>query len=239
MPDAKNPLIRFLSRELHSFETAAEAAKRKPQGDAVHRLRVSSRKLRTVLPLLEPAQGRKKRKKLCRALGKIARAAAEERELEVAEVDARSFGVRLKVGGKKQAGRKITRILGANRSRVLGRKLEKRIRSLARGSAELRLDLRNTALALREWLESPPRTSAEFHSLRIAVKQARYALEAKGEKALPLKKLQDGLGRAHDLEILQELSGKTRRVSRAMAEYRRRSKEELGPALTFALRKLM
>jgi len=53
-----------------------------------------------------------------------------------------------------------------------------------------------------------------MHELRIEAKKARYVLDAVGRMGGFLKPLQDRLGRAHDLEVLQARLGRSARAAR-------------------------
>jgi len=52
----------------------------------------------------------------------------------------------------------------------------------------------------------------ELHRLRIVLKKVRYGLEAVGQFYLKLQTIQGLLGQIHDLETLQRLRGKNKKV---------------------------
>jgi hypothetical protein len=78
----------------------------------------------------------------------------------------------------------------------------------------LDLALARRAEGLGEALVESTRGKREFHALRRKARNARYLLEALGRESRFLKELQDHAGRAHDLEMLQELVGADARVAR-------------------------
>jgi CHAD domain-containing protein len=69
-------------------------------------------------------------------------------------------------------------------------------------------------------------TNDEAHRLRIKIKRLRYALEAVGQTPRSLNTLQDSLGRAHDLVILQTLTKRNPQIQNQISrEYSRALKK--------------
>jgi CHAD domain-containing protein len=60
---------------------------------------------------------------------------------------------------------------------------------------------------LRAALKAAPRGKEELHRLRLEAKKMRYVLDALSLRGAVLRELQGHLGRAHDLEVLQQLLG--------------------------------
>jgi CHAD domain-containing protein len=206
------------------------------EAEAVHRMRVASRRLREAIPLLEVAADgaeidTKTGRKVARALRRVTRALGGVRELDVAlgfldEFSRAGSALRNAVGTVRQVirwerdvrrramlpvldridiekiGRRIAQALvdsqvaasDSSWRKRLGRRIERRA-----GRVDAAVDAAGS-------LYAPER----LHRVRIAAKKLRYALELARElAAVPtlgatrrLKRMQDLLGRMHDLEVL-------------------------------------
>jgi CHAD domain-containing protein len=91
---------------------------------------------------------------------------------------------------------------------------------------------------LQRALNHPPTTNRARHRLRINVKKARYVLEATGRPVTPLVKLQDHLGRWHDLMVLSSVAGPTSQVTEALNREWMIARRLVRPALRQAIRSL-
>lgn len=226
---ALHPLTRLVRRRLKAFAPHVPAAL---TGDAkaLHRARVASRRLREVLPILAPTgtapdlnRTRKTFRRVTRALGKV-------RELDVALAlldEARFQGspapaarlVRARIARDRVARRR------AMNARVLQldwvgatQHVQQVTQSMItpgrerRWRAALAKRLARRAAALREAVRAAGALYAPeaLHGARVATKKLRYALELANETgAAPcrgevraLKRLQETLGRLHDLQVL-------------------------------------
>ncbi len=201
-------------------------------GDAVHRGRVASRRLREVLPAVvarravDGLNGQARR--LTRALGPV-------RELDV------TLGLLARYAETRavtpRAAAALKRVLVAQRAQVrlelarrLGRfdlaKFEKAVLAEVRrkprlGDVDARLSAR--ARVLQEAIEAAAGLYVpdRLHAVRIAVKRLRYAEEVRevarggapsGGRLRLLSRAQDALGRMHDLDVL---AGAIRRLQGA------------------------
>jgi CHAD domain-containing protein len=208
--------------------------------EAVHKMRVSSRRLRESVPLLsvpglsgEPDA--RAARKLARALRRVTRALGGVRELDVAlgflaEIGAARPALRAPIGIVERVIRwereirrramieRLDRIdLKRLHRRIAARLVDVDVSGLGPSwKAQLgqrvarRADEIDAAVQAAGALYAPGRV----HSVRIATKKLRYALELAGElAAVPalgsvrrLKRMQDLLGRMHDLEVLSGYS---------------------------------
>jgi len=201
-------------------------------GIGVHHARVASRRLREVVPVLakdvkgnKPRKAQRKIRRLTRALGAV-------RELDVTltvldELAARDTlprdaleDVRAHVVAEREA-RRATMLKRMEKVNV--EKLDRRLASVAeslddaeseewRKALAGRLAKRGKALlaAMRDagQLYNPER----LHQVRIETKKLRYGLEIAADSGIrsaaplvrQLRKVQDTLGRLHDLQVLQE-----------------------------------
>lgn len=222
--------------QLEKFRPLArKVAKRQKMGD-VHDLRVVTRRLRVALwlirqstPIPVPAKTRSSLRKLGRTLG-------ERRQLDIALRDAKHY----KLNGSKLEP--LHRKSSASLSAFL---TSKKIDALAKSLGKIRLALPGFATinfsrpmqTLRRDLSSwakYPRRKADLHEFRIQVKKTLYAFEMLGQPALPLTRIKDCLGRAHDLEVLGRYFKKANRLRLEETLEIEKSRKLFKPALAFA-----
>lgn len=211
---------RFRNRFLNAVERlkkTLKAAGTRPTAEQTHRLRVSIRRVRAGIRLLRDAQDDPSVGRLNRHLKKVCDALGQQREIEIAIADARSYRIFSKKLSERlaRARKEVVRALKKKRRVELLGELTR----LERGFQSERWGLDPGVLnhLSSAWLDcvAAPRTPADYHLLRIATKKLRYAREMLGRPAEPLRELQDILGRAHDLHILQQFVGGNSEVKKA------------------------
>lgn len=200
---------------IHNTKVFAQLAKEvheRPTEENVHKMRTTIRRLRSVLALMKVTSKHKQLKKLARRLG-------EQRDLDVALINANKFKLscgKLKKRQKKQ--RKLTQeILRPKKIIPLKESLSKVAQKI---SEHPPLKLETSFAAKKKELQKLKHKNMsveELHRARILVKEVRYLMEAMGKPTTKLKKLQNLLGEIHDLEILQEKLGKDAAVAKVMA----------------------
>jgi CHAD domain-containing protein len=209
--------------------------------EALHRARVASRRLREVLPVIEPesAEGRHGRR-IRRRVRRLTRALGGVRELDVAlllldelQAEHPDFGAgvaataaevrRERAGRQRDMIRRIDQIEAATLTADLRSFADLRVAPpVSVQRRRLRERVTKRAGRLGEAIDAAGQLYAfdRLHLVRIAVKQLRYALELVAELAgvgsarpvRTLKQAQDLLGRLHDLEVLAGYA-RTARVS--------------------------
>ena len=210
--------------------------------EALHKVRVASRRIREALPVVGVHAPSAKVKKLRRKMRRLTRFLGPIRELDVelgliekrlAGRDARSAlsVVRREVAARRQALRhKLKDGKQVGDLGKLRRKLEKVSAPKKQHEPEdawraaLAATLLRRAKRLKEALDEagPLYAPERIHAVRVATKKMRYALEIAGEAGLAaakpqlkgLKREQELLGHLHDLQSL------LKRVQRAQASPR-------------------
>lgn len=203
-------LAQTLTRQAAQFERLARTTQRSMSVDGVHDLRVLTRRVRACVWMARRIHDAASLRKLRRALRRVGRALGERRMFDVAVEDACAYGmdaVALEVP-RAHAGAVAARRLKAGRRDEIVRLMRKAAKALAgRESTALAGGLELLRGRLQAALDQAPQGKAEQHELRIQAKKVRYVLEILGRPVDKLKSLQSELGRAHDLEVLQELLG--------------------------------
>ena len=223
------PLERRVRALLRHLQPTTEGAV-----EPLHQCRVATRRLRELLPLCDAeldvriaARARKRVRRLGMALGAV-------RELDVALglVDELERAGRTTPAAAGRLRQRVCEERERQRERMRTRLKPAVLRKVARDVAEVlkAIGMRDPtdawALVLSERLgvrggrlrealadAGPMYVSERVHEVRIAAKKLRYALELASEAGEAdtaavvkrLKKVQDALGRLHDIEILQEL----------------------------------
>ena len=188
-------LLRYRLDQIMLFEEYHKQAAKDPSTKLVHKLRIINRHLGVVL-------NSRKLKKLVKVLGK-------ERDLDVAIANAKTYclGTKKLLKEKKKANKKTKRELNLFDPTILKRA------STANLLMKYKSHMRHLNKEL-DHFETMTIADKQLHHLRIVLKQIRYGLEAIGERNIKLKHMQDSLGHIHDLEVLQKLTGKKRRIQK-------------------------
>jgi CHAD domain-containing protein len=223
-----------LTRRSDELVTAARRVRSGTDAEAIHDLRVATRRLTAALRAWENLLPARPGEAACRALRKLRRQVGRARELEVhlalaearrpgpgsggrASVDAilerlrERLARRRRQAMKRVSPRRLKRLLGRIEAAVGG--LGGHGRHAETGEAlaiERRLAERATT-TLRWAAERPNEVS--LHEARIRVKQWRYLLECLEEAmpgprwqgAPPLRRIQTLLGNIHDFGLLRDL----------------------------------
>ncbi len=197
----------------------------------VHQARVATRRLREAVPVLTTGIKGSKGKKAAKKLRKLTRAMGSVRELDVtirlidelAAADDLSRAALQDVRLHVEAERKVRREAMVERlGEVNTDKLNRRLASVEaavsasdsqawRQALAGRLLTRARRLSVRIAAAGQLYAPEQLHEVRIAVKQLRYGLELAADAAVAaasalvrqLKKVQEVLGRLHDLQVLQ------------------------------------
>lgn len=249
--DHRAALLVLLRQRLDTLVEAMPAAQ---AGDmrSVHQARVATRRLREALPVLGGsiddqalARARKRVRKMTRALGPV-------RELDVALTHVDEFAARRIVSDRaiarvrhaivdKRMKQRREMLAAITPGKV--EKLRQRLEAISHGpaapeppeaigEAERRQARRAERLEAAIDRAGGLYLSDRLHAVRVAAKKLRYAMEIVREmkrsrataRIRQLKRLQDLLGRMHDLEILID---QTREVQTALAANDRRVATEL------------
>jgi len=239
---ARRRLVSTLRDNLDRFRKLADETARDPTPDRVHDLRVVTRRIRADFWLVPRPHRSRAIRRARRDLEHLAAILGEQRKYDVAMGDAARYGSQTRrIEQRLQvAQRKVSRALGDKDRRRCARRLTRAISDLNElDNAVLGSRVPRLARRLEVARHCPPKTNAARHRLRIDVKRARYLLEATRRPAAHLERLQDHLGRWHDLMLLLKVAGRRKAVTAACAREWRLAKRCLQPALRQAMRELL
>ena len=222
--------LRYLEHQSHVFQISLKNLQSGQYGENLHQLRVSIRKLRTALGLFRNSAKISKARRMLKKLGKVT---GTQREIEVASLDAAKYGYSLPSPKRIQAMNELTQCLNCKGTQDLALALTLILKELQHEKKVRISKPQKITKKLIRWRTLPLKTARQFHQLRIDVKKTRYLLEACGVPYRGLVELQDNLGRAHDLEILQKLVGRDERIKRKMLSFQKNSRKLLKPAIHF------
>jgi CHAD domain-containing protein len=201
------------------------------QGRAVHQARVASRRLREVLPVVGPRVGARRLGRAMRRVRQLTRALGPVRELDVTLALLAGLAVtQASLAPAIRVVRRVVTAERERRRDAMHAALgdgqgDRTCRAVARVADRLAADPDDEGwrrvLALRaveraDTLEGAMEDvgllfdPARLHAVRIAAKKLRYTLEMAGEARVAttaplvrtLKRLQEQLGRLHDLQVL-------------------------------------
>jgi len=230
-PSMSSSLVRLLERRTRALKrqlTAAVAGK----DTGVHQARVASRRLREALPVLTEGLIHTKAGKAQRKIRRLTQALGTVRELDVtlhlideladrpavpraalAEVRALVIEER-----ERRRGVMLTRLASVDADK-LGRRLHAVKQALMKPApghswrSALALRIARRGKRLEGAIDQAGQIYAPegLHAVRIAAKKFRYVLEIADESGAapcrdivrPIKRVQDALGRLHDLQVLQ------------------------------------
>jgi CHAD domain-containing protein len=197
-----------------------------PEADAVHEMRVATRRLRAALRLLRLRNLDREVKALQDALGDV-----RDLQLQVEWLRGRDFSLQRSCGARlaqaKKALRQKLRVWRSRTVLALGEASADAPR-VARLSKLLRKRLRHLQRRLERARARP--TASSLHAARVAVKQVRYLVEVARE-SLPskvtgleadLKTLQASLGELHDVDARLDLVKRKPVLARDQEEMRKR-----------------
>jgi CHAD domain-containing protein len=240
----RNPklsLSQSLQKQIEIFKFQATATRANPTEENVHQLRVNVRRIRAVLWLAHHSSPSISFERLPLRLRKLGQALGHQRELDVARSDAKKYHIKTK---KIRALRRCTqdhlmRKISAESCKKILSQLEK---AISRIEKHPEINIKPGLKALRKefypWKKKDFFPNKELHRFRIIVKKTRYALEAVGQEIQPLKKIQNLLGQGHDLEVLQALSKKNKKIQIDVDLRYAKARKIIKPTLCFILEKL-
>lgn len=222
--------IQYFSEQCDLLTHYMKSVGKKPDVENVHKLRVTIRRIRSILQVTHNKNN--KLKQLAKELGKV-------RDLDVAIINCQKFKLNPNPLKELRSTRlkKVHRLLEAEERKSIEKKvnfIRKRLQSASQ--FDIKLSISNIFDEF-ERLKKPT-TLEEFHQIRIALKKVRYLFEANGKTTGALKKIQDQLGEVHDLEVLAQHYPKEPKITAAKQRKLRLVKPKIQPVVSQSLKRL-
>jgi CHAD domain-containing protein len=210
-------ILTFLKGQRKAFKTLSAAlSKKRPDMDDLHALRVTTRKIKSIIWLLKSSDIAKK-SKLNKNLKELAHILGQVRELDVGITDSKKFGLhgaRLE-NQKHKALKNLNTHLQSKKFRKIQHELKDFQKEIEKSD---QLEISGAVTIMKSKLHGngrkQPSSKPALHRMRRDFKRARYILEIFDRPVSPLKTVQDKLGRIHDLELLEKMCGRHKMVTK-------------------------
>ena len=219
----KYRLKSFVKNESVAFTSLAEKTADCPKRKRVHDLRVSIRKMRSVIDE--------------EALKKLGKTLGEVRDLDVAIRNAKAYNLDnsdLKKE-RKHLRKKVSKSLRPKKLHKLNLKVKSATNQVNQ-HPDVPARAQKMIKRLHEW--EHPLDTEELHPFRKTIKEVRYLLEATGQKTDYLINLQEHLGKVHDLEVFARFYEKNPTIEKEREVVIKESKKLTNPAIKRALAQL-
>jgi CHAD domain-containing protein len=206
--------------------------------EGVHDLRVSTRRLRAWINLLEKSSSSKLPEVSRRALKELGEILGDRRQWDVTLRGARKYHLKEPelLKAQRTAGSELSKLLRSPEIQRLPQELSVFGKSFGVKIVSVQeRTLRKIRGDLKKWLRQKHFSKKELHQLRISTKKIRYALESLDLPVEALKGLQDQLGKCHDLMILSEYFDQAKQVKKDEQRERKKAQKQIRPALRSSL----
>ena len=233
----KPELSKHLKTQCVIIQRLLQPASNEANGTSVHKLRMATRRVRSILWLLERSSQKLRFARLDSDLRRLGKALGSVRELDVAMLDADRYGIEPGPIDTRRvaANRQLKKALSLPRRTALLRRLSELRNSVrAQHSISLTSVRKKLRARMKHLKKKPIHGQARLHRLRISMKWTQYALEAMGSSVKPIRRLQCVLGDAHDLEFLHSTIGKSSKLRKKQYALNKKSARLVIPVLEFA-----
>lgn len=225
-------------QEIRKFRRLLRAQSQHLTVAGVHDLRVSTRRLRAQLRLIEKNSSHAIPIPLLKSLKKLTSALGERRQWDVTLKEAHKFQLAEDPLRKEQtrAGQRLQKVLRSRDVQALPVILKGFEVPLKNEEITISKKFFNDMRSqLKTWLKQKKFSTRDLHELRISTKKIRYAFECMDLPVEDLKDLQDHLGKSHDLTVLRDYFNNPKKVRKADRKERRRATQRIRPALSTSL----
>lgn len=200
----------YFKEQKEEFHRYSKKVHKNLDKESVHQLRLHIRRIRLLLWLIKNSTSKISVKRLDHKLDKLGEKVGKVRELQVAIDDAKNYGI--KTAELKKRKRKPQKKLANELQKKEIKKLEDGVSSVMQKFSKQKNfsyseALKKLSKRTSDWSGPLNGGTEELHQLRKDLKKVHYLLTAFEKKHGELELLLDSLGRVHDLEMLEELTG--------------------------------
>jgi CHAD domain-containing protein len=225
-------------QEVSNFTRLLRTQSKSLSANGVHDLRVSIRRLRVQIRLIEKSTTHHLMVHTENTLKRLSRVLGERRQCDVTLHEAQRFHLANSglLREQKTASVKLKKVLQSDQVKNLPRELTDFEKGLRTEKIQIQPEqLKKMRGQLKAWLKRKKFSSGDLHKLRISTKKIRYTFESMDLPVEDLKELQDHLGKSHDLTVLSECFPKPKAVREADRKERQRAQKCIRPALRSSL----
>lgn len=226
----------YLKQEIVESKTLLKEMKKKPTKDLNHKLRVSIRRIRTVIQLLQkdgkppvPKKEKKFLKKMWQHLGEV-------RDFDVSEEIALKHELPLQRIKKER--KEVDGKLQKDLTKSELKKLLLHLEDLASDKSLKHVNPKPVIQNIRDKIKALSPRTENMHAFRIVLKKVRYLMEAMSIEDQEFKKYQDVLGKLNDLKVFLDCQGESAKVRGAYKRQLNKAHTILLPAKKLALKSL-
>lgn len=226
----------YLKKEVSESKTLLKEMKKRPTKDLNHKLRVSIRRIRTIIQLLQKDGKAPLPKKENKILKKMWQHLGEVRDFDVSEEIAQKHELPL-----QRIRRERKDIDGKLQKDLTKANLKKLLNHLQELSADKALKHVHPApviSTIRDRINALSTENDNMHAFRIVLKKVRYLMEAMNIEDEEFKKYQDVLGKLNDLKVFLDCQGESANVRGAYRRQLNKAHTILDPAKKLALKSL-
>lgn len=205
----KEEVTDYFDKNYQKFIKLRKKVHLQPDEENVHDLRIASRRLLTLIRVFELDPFSKPLKKAANKLGEL-------RDVDVSVSHADLYGLDTKKlkNERKKLRKKVRKFFTKQHEKIIDKIIHHaQVKLQEKDEDDLHRVVDKYKEEMMKWKDVPIGRE-NFHQFRIALKKARYLLEAQGEKVKDLVKLQDLLGDIHDLEVLTDKTGTTDEIQK-------------------------
>lgn len=226
----------YLKKEVRETRRLLDKTSFSMNDDLKHDLRVSIRRIRSVLKVLEDSGQKALSDKKKKALRKMWQSLGKARDLDIVSSLADQYQVPVPdiKESRKTADRKLLKKLHKPGTRRLLKSLKK----ISRNAFLNQINFYPAIMRLREEIQRTSINSENLHVFRITLKKVRYLLEALNVDIEDFKKYQDVLGELNDLRTFLALNDSSEKIKILHEEKKRTAFEIIQPAKVLALARL-
>jgi CHAD domain-containing protein len=223
----------FFTISCTKFRKQASEVRKNPSEKKVHMLRITTRKIRNTLAVMEIRPESERLKHLAKTLGDI-------RDADVAISNSKKFNLKDKhiLKLRKSYGKEVRKNLQKDKVKKQLKELNGYEVELRRGTdAELKHCVTNFRKELLTWKDRKL-TLKNMHDFRKIMKKVRYFFEAVSMEIAGLDTLHECLGELHDLIVLTEISGRHTDIHKVILKEKKKVMLLSGAAIRLSLQAL-
>lgn len=226
----------YFKKEVRETKRLLDKISANMNDELKHDLRVSIRRIRSVLNILEDNGQKPLSDKKKKALRKIWRCLGKARDLDIVSSIADQYQV--PVPDIKESRKAADRRLLKKLEKPATRRLLKSLKKISKNAFLNQINCYPAIMRLRGEVQETSINQENLHAFRITLKKVRYLLEALNFDIEDFKKYQDVLGELNDLKTFLALNDSFEEIKIIHEQKKKSALEIIQPATVLALDRL-